>query len=182
MKNKKNNYIPPKNYIIALFICFITIFLTYYIFSWYKVAKEKKMNESYLISSKTISLEVTGIDEIENTFTEAPSEYFVYIGYHNDENVYNLERSLKKIIDKYTLNDLFYYIDVTKLKEEEDYIRKLNEALDLQEVKVESIPTIIYFKEGKVNKDAIITRDDDNMMDVGDFEKLLQMYEFKKVS
>lgn len=182
MAKKKNNYIPPKNYVIAILISLLTIFLTCYIFSWYNVYQEKKYNESYLISTSTISLEVNDIDEIKNTFTEAPSEYFVYIGYRNDENVYNLEKKLKKVIDSYNLNDNFYYIDVTELKESENYIEKLNNALGLENVKITNVPTIIYFKDGELAKDALITREDQNMMDVGDFEKLLEIYEFKKVS
>lgn len=180
MAKKKNNYIPSKNYLIALFISFFAIFLTYYIFSWYNVYQDKKYEESYLISTNTISLEVNDIKEIENTFTEAPSEYFVYIGYRNDEEVYKLEKNLKKVIDKYNLNDSFYYIDVTDLKEDETYLEKLNDALKLEENKIEKVPTIIYFKDGKVSKDAIITREDDNIMNVGDFEKLLEIYELKK--
>lgn len=182
MAKKKNSYIPTKNYVIAVLISLFAIFLTYYIFSWYNVYQEKKYNENYLIKTDTISLEVNDITEIESTFTEAPTEYFVYIGYRNDENVYKLEKDLKKIIDKYNLNDTFYYIDITNLKEEENYIEKLNNALGLTENKIENVPTIIYFKNGTVASDAIITREDNNMMEAGDFEHLLEMYEFKKVS
>ena len=180
MAKKKNSYIPTKNYVIAVLISLLAIFLTYYIFSWYNVYQEKKYNESYLMKTSTISLKVDDIAEIESAFKEAPTEYFVYIGYRKDESVYKLEKNLKKIIDKYNLNDIFYYIDITEHKDEDNYIEKLNKALNLTENKITNVPTIVYFKNGNVANDAIITREDYNMMNVGDFEKLLEMYEFKK--
>jgi hypothetical protein len=181
MSRKKNNYVPTKNYIIALVMSLAAIFLTYYIFAWYNVLEEKKYGESYLIKSDTISLEVNDILEIENTFTESPSEYFIYIGYRNDEEEYKLEKSLKKIIDKYNLNEEFYYIDVTDLMSNDDYIDELNAALNLTDNKINSVPTIIYVKNGQVPSDGIIKREDENMMNASDFSKLLEMYEFKKV-
>ena len=180
MVKKKKNSISSKNYIIVILISVVAILLTIYAFSWYNIFKEKKYSESYLIKTNTISLEVNDLTEIENTFTEAPTEYFVYIGYKNDENVYKLEKDLKKIIDKNNLNDNFYYIDITDLKNEDNYLEKLNNALGLSENKITRVPTIIYFKDGKVAKDAIITREDLQIMNAGDFEQLLEIYELKK--
>lgn len=180
MAKKKNKVIPPKNYAIVFLISLSAIFLTYYIFSWHSILEEKRYNESYLISSNTISLEVNDIAEIKNTFTEAPTEYFIYIGYRNDENVYKLEKNIKKVIDKYNLNDNFYYIDVTDLKKQDNYLEELNNALELTDNKITNIPTILFFKDGVLTKDGIISREDGNIMDVGDFEHLLEIYEFKK--
>ena len=180
MVKKKKSGVSSKNYVIVSIISLIAIFLTYYIFSWYNLIQEKKYNESYLIKTNTISLEVNDLTEIESTFTEAPSEYLVYIGYKNDEEIYKLEKSLKKIIDKNNLNDNFYYIDVTELRKEDGYLEKLNNTLGLEENKITKVPTIIYFKNGKVLKDAIITREDEKIIDAGDFEHLLEIYELKK--
>ncbi len=180
MAKKKNNYIPTKNYIIAIFISISAIFLTYYFFSWYHLYQENEYSESYLLRTNTISLEVNDINEIESTFTEAPNEYFVYIGYRNDENVYKLEKQLKKVIDKYNLNDNFYYIDVTTLKEEPNYLENLNQALNLDNEKITQVPTILFYQNGNLAKEGIITREDQKLMEIGDFEKLLDIYEIKK--
>lgn len=177
---KKNNYIPLKNYVIAVIVCGLAILLTIYAFGWHKIYKEGKYEKSYLITSKTISLEVNDVEEIENTFTEAPSEYFIFIGYRQDEAEYKVEKKIKTIIDKYNLNDLFYYIDVTSLKEEPNYLDKLNKALHLEKEKIATIPTILYFRDNKLATDGIVTREDENMINAGDFEKLLEKYEFKK--
>ena len=84
-----------------------------------------------------------------------------------------MEKELKKVINKYELNDQIYYLNVTEIKEKDDYIDKINKSLNLEE-KVTQVPTIIYIKEGKVVD--IIKRSDDNMMNVGDFQKLLDIY------
>lgn len=182
MPKKKKNYVPTKNYFITFIICAMAILLTYYLFSWYNVYQTKKYNESYLLSSKTVSLEVNDLNEIETTFKESPNEYFIFIGYLNDEDEYKFEKSLKKVIDSYDLNDLFYYIDATELKEDSDYLNKLNDSLKLEETKLASIPAIIYIKNGEVVKDGILTKENANFTNASDFEKLLEMYEFKKVS
>lgn len=180
MPKYQKTIVPLKNYVIAFLLSLGAILLTLYIFSWYHLAQEKKYSESYLIKTNTIGLEVNDITEIESVFTEAPTEYFIYIGYRNDEDVYKLEKKLKKVIDKYNLNDTFYYIDVTELKAENNYIEQLNNALGLTDNKISNVPTILYVKNGKVLKDAIINREDGNQMEVGDFERLLEIYEIKK--
>ena len=106
-KNEKK--IAPKRYVIALVLFIGVILLTIYIFKWYQVFNEKKITKSYLVSSHVISNEINSIDELSSVFTEAPSEYFLYIGYTNDKNVYDMEVGLKKIIRKYELQDQFYY-------------------------------------------------------------------------
>ena len=180
MAKKKNNYVPPKNYVIAIFISLSAIFLTYYIFSWYNLYQKNEYSESYLLKTNTISLDVNDINEIESTFTESPSEYFVYIGYRNDEKVYKLEKQLKKVIDKYNLNDNFYYIDITNLKDQNNYLEELNKALNLEDKQITQVPTILFFKDGSITKDGVITREDKRIMEIGDFEKILEMYEIAK--
>ena len=45
-------------------------------------------------------------------------------------------------------------------------------------MKIKEIPTIIYYNDGKVVD--IITREDDNMMNIGDFQKLLDVNKIEK--
>ena len=59
------------------------------------------------------------------------------------------------------------------IKDKENYLADLNKSLNLDQ-EVKQVPTIIYVKEGKVVD--IIERNDDNMMNVGDFQKLLDIY------
>ena len=47
-------------------------------------------------------------------------------------------------------------------------------SLSMLEEEIKQVPTIVYIREGKVVD--IIERSDDNMMNVGDFQKLLDIY------
>lgn len=170
---KNERFIPIKNYVIALGIVVAAVLLTIYGFAWYNVLKEGKVSQSYLVKEKVISNEIQSLDEVEAIFAEVPDEYFIYISYTGSEEIYNMEKELKKVINKYELNDQIYYLNVTEIKEKDDYIDKINKSLNLEE-KVTQVPTIIYIKEGKVVD--IIKRSDDNMMNVGDFQKLLDIY------
>lgn len=173
MTNIKDNerFVPMKNYVIAIGIVVVIIALTWYAFAWYKVVKENKLSTSYLVKEKIISKEIKDIDEVNNVFSEVPNDYFVYISYTGSKKIYDMERQISDLISSYNLDDNFYYWNVTSIKDESDTIEKINNTLNLTDLKVEQIPTIIYFKDRKAVD--IINRDDDNIMDSGDFQKCL---------
>ena len=86
-----------------------------------------------------------------------------------------MEKELSKVIKKYNLSESMYFINVNTIKEEKDYINKLNNILGLKDVVITQVPTIIYYKDGVVNKGNIITRSDNNIMNASDFQKLLDI-------
>lgn len=180
MSNIKKNerYIPIKNYVLAGIVVVAIILLTWYGFSWYNVIQENKISKSYLVKEKVVSNEIKSLEEVNDVFSEAPSSYYVYISYTGSEEIYNMEKDLEKLISEYKLNDYFYYLNVTSIKDEENYIDKINEALSLDDKKVKNVPTIIYYKEGEATD--IITREDNNIMNVGDFQKMLDINNIEK--
>ena len=171
--SKNERYIPIKNYVIAFGIVVAAVLLTMYGFSWYNVLKDGRIAQSYLVKEKVISNEIQSLKEVDAVFAEVPEEYFIYISYTGSEDIYNTEKKMKKVINDYDLNDKIYYLNVTSIKDDKDYIDKINESLKLEE-KVTQVPTIVYIKEGKVVD--IIKRSDDNIMNVGDFQKMLDIY------
>lgn len=175
---KNERYIPLKNYVIAGLIIIFIIAITCYSFAWYKVFKENKVSTSYLVQEKIVTNEIKNLEEISDIFSEVPESYFIYISYTGSEEVYNMEKDLKNIIKEYNLTDSIYYLNVTNIKENENYIEEINEAFDLEEKKVTQVPTIIYYNNGKVVD--IVKRNDDNIMNVGDFQKLLDVNNITK--
>ena len=92
-----------------------------------------------------------------------------------------MEKDLKKLIKEYKLQDKFYYINIDSIKSSDNKISLVNELLGLDDIKVEKVPTIIYVnKDNKVLRNNIITRKDDSLMEVGDFQKLLDINEISK--
>ncbi len=177
--SKNEKYISPKNYLYAFLILVGGIVLTLYIFEWYQVKQEEKLMTSYLISTNTIESNISDIEALEQITQEAPSSYFIYIGYTQDEDVYKLEKELKRVIDKYKLNGEFYYLDITNLKtESNDYINKINNKLN---IKLENVPAIIYVNDGKILDSNILDGVNGTKLKVADFEQLLDIYEFETI-
>jgi hypothetical protein len=168
---KNERFVPLKNYIIAVLVIAAIIGLAFYGFAWYKVIKENRISTSYLVKNKVITKEIDNINELADVFSEAPSSYFIYISYTGNEKIYSLEKDLSKTIKDYNLNDSFYYLNINNIKDNENYIDEINKALNLEEKKVKKVPTIIYYNDGKPVD--IINKEDNNMMNVGDFQKLL---------
>ena len=177
---KNERYIPTKNYIIAIGVVIGILLIAWYCFAWYKVYKEDKISTSYLIKNNVISNEITDLNEIVDVFSETPDEYFVYVSYTGDEDIFAMEKDLAKIIKKYSITDQFYYLNITNIKDNNDYIDEINRSLSLRDEKIIRVPTIIYYKDGEVVKDGIISRSDNKMMTAADFQKLLDANSVEK--
>lgn len=163
MKNNKR-VVPKKNYLYLLIMIVMVVFVTFSIVNIGKYYDNKKLEESYLEGYIT---EVT-LEEVENVLTEPSSELFILVTKVNNENVYNLEKDIKKVIKNRDIRDNIIYIDYTDNK---NNIGELNKVLDSD---IKSIPAIIYYKNGEV-----VTSIDssDGLLNAGDFEQLLDSYE-----
>ena len=178
-KIKKNEtFIPVKNYVLAALIVVVMLGATWYGFQWYKVIQEEKVSTSYLVKNKYISKEISNLDEVNTVFSETSDSYFIYVSYTGDENIYNMEKTLKNEIVKYNLIDNMYYLNVTDIKNKENYIDEVNKALNLEDRKITKVPTILYFYEG-----ALVGMTDpkgESLMTVSDFQKLLEISDIEE--
>ena len=136
-----------KNYYIGVVIAILIILAILYYFKIYETAKMKKYASSYLVSTGAVNLSIEELKEVKQVFSEAADSYFVFISFTNDVEEYKLENKLKPIIDNYGLKDIFYFVDTTAYKEDDDLYDKLNETFNLNKDQVNSIPIIIYFKD-----------------------------------
>lgn len=177
---KNTRYIPLKNYIILGLIGIGTILLVVYIFSWYHAYEDNLYKESYLLKNNVITKEITSLSELKTVLKETPNEYFILINYTGNKDTYKLEKKLKKVIKKYELNDEFYYLNVTDIIKDDNYLDQINNALDLDGVKIKNVPTIIYVSDNTITQDNIISREDKKIMDVSDFQKLLDINEINE--
>lgn len=170
---KNERFIPIKNYIIAALIVVLAIGLTWYIFAWRKAINDNKVSTSYLTKEKLVQ-EINDLSEAKSVFLEAPTSYYILVSYTGDEKVYNMEKSLKDLIVEYNLTDKIYYLNVSSIKDDDNYISKIEEDLNFKDLDIKQVPTIIYVKDGEAVD--IITRSDDNMMTAGDFQKMLDIH------
>ena len=133
---------------------------------------------SYLITSNTIQ-NSNDLNSFSQLIQEMPSSYFIYISYTGNEEVYNLEKNLKMVIDKYNLNDIFYYVDVTNLTGKENYLEEIKSSLKLPRLK--NVPAIIYVDEGKVLESNILDGIKDTNFKINDLEDLLSVYDYEVI-
>lgn len=173
-KSKKNNINFKKIFYFILGFLLI-IFLIWYIISWKNVKQEEKLMNSYLITSNTLSVEIKDLSETIQVLKESPSEYFVYISYTNDEKIFNFEKKLKKLIDNYNLKDEFYFVNVTNIKDDENFYSEINDTFNTK--LISNIPSILHFKNNELKK--VIYNKDLNKT-YTEFENLLKENEFDK--
>lgn len=173
-KNKKNNINFKKLFYFILGFLLI-IFLIWYIISWKNVKQEEKLMNSYLITSNTLSVEIKDLSETVQVLKESPSEYFVYISYTNDEKIFNFEKKLKKLIDNYNLKDEFYFVNVTNIKDDENFYSEINDTFNTK--LINNIPCILHFKNNELKK--VIYNKDLNKT-YTNFENLLKENKFDK--
>ena len=171
-------YIPLKNYFIAGFTVVLVILLSFYFYRWYTVYQEEQTRQSYLTKTNTVTMQITNINDINTILAEAPSDYVIYISYTRNKDILSLEKKLKKIIDKYGLNDSVYYIDATRHKNDDEYLKKINNNLNIN---IKYLPTIIYVKNGVIEKDNII-ESKKKIFNAEEFENILKNNNVEKLS
>ena len=89
-----------------------------------------------------------------------------------------MEKGLANIINDYKLGEQVYFLNVTSIKDNKELLSEVTKSLNLEENVLKQIPTIIYYNDGKVVD--IIAREDNKMMDIGDFQKLLDRNKIEK--
>lgn len=152
----KNKSLSMKNYLAACLLILGIVLVVLYFYKWHQVKEEEKYLNSYLVNTGTVNLEMSDIKEINTVLSETPSYYFVYISYTKEEDVYNLEKELKPLITEYDLQNNFYYINVTDIKEKnENFKEDIAKELKIDSKEIKKVPIILYFKEGKLVQSGV---------------------------
>lgn len=170
----KNKPISLKKIAIILGVILGAIFIVLYCFKWHQVKEDEKYIQSYLISTNTISLEMNSISSINSILSETPNNYFIYISYTGDKDVYNFEKKLKPLINEYNLQNSFYYLNVTDIKESnKNYKKDIAKELNIDSKNINNVPVILYFKDNELKSDGVTT--------IKDFENLLKETDMKNI-
>lgn len=149
MKKKENREVGIKNYILIFVISLGVILFAIYIFQWIKVYNTNKDIEESPLTKTTYEIQY---EELNNVFAESSDDYFIFISYNNDKKVTKLEKKVKKFIIENNLENNMYYLNVTELKNQENFISELNSKMNLVETKIKKLPAIVYYKDKKVEK------------------------------
>ena len=134
-----------------------------------KAVKNNNVNSGYI--NRYVS-EIS-YKELDTYLLEPASNTFVYITYTGNENIYKLEKSLKKLINNYNLSNNFIYVDISEEIANNNFIDNLNKKINSNS-KIEKLPVILYYKDG-VLTDKLETKN--VLFNVADFQKMLDNYE-----
>ena len=162
-------------YFVGLLVLgFILIIAAWDIYTYYSF---DAYHTSYLVNTATIKKDnVIKLNDAKEVFKKLKGNYFVYVSYTDDKEIYKLEKKIKKLVDKYKLNDKFYYINVDDEKKEKDFMNLINQYLNTEDVNIKNLPTIFYVNsEGEVTYNNVIAKEEGKLMDIGDFQKLIDI-------
>lgn len=180
MPRKKVNkeFIKYGRYAFLIIIVLGVFLISYMFYHLYLQASDRQINSSYLLKKKLVA----GNYKIENDLSNLKKingDYFIYISYTGSKDIYNFEKSIAPLIKKYKLQSKFYYISIDTIVSGNDKINIINDFLGLTDSKIQKVPTIIYVdKDKKISKGNIITRLDDNIIEKGDFQQLLDIIDY----
>ncbi len=162
-KISEKKVIPVKNYIIVIVIFIITVIITIYINSWIKTYK----------ISNDISPMVDSVQEITLSDLEATmSETSVAILYIANNSNFELDNDILKRVNADELNDYFYYMNVGNVPEDES-INALKNFFNNLSDDINSVPMLIYIKDGKAEK---IIDSENRTITVNDFNVIVDSY------
>jgi len=161
--------IPRKNYVILLSMIVLIICACFAFYNLYDIYLENKISVSPLSTKQVL------YDDLKSTTIEMDADTFLVISYVQDEEVYNNELEIKRYLEDSNLIDNVTYLDITSYRSEKNFVTELNSILGLTgSLEIKSFPALIYYKEGvpvyKVDSD-------DHLINVGDFEQIVDMYE-----
>lgn len=170
-KKEETRKIPVKNYVIVAVVFILSIALIFFLRNWYN---------SYQEYAKTIPV-LEGVisevhyNEIYNYIGDNQS-VIIYMGVASDDNCRELEKDLKKVIEKRHLKDKIVYFNISDVEDKELLLKEFNDKYS-NDNKISAYPAIILMEDGKVIDFKSKNANQDLL--VSDVEQFLDEYEIQ---
>lgn len=164
MKKKKNDENIISNYIKVILIFLAVIVLVLFLRSLYLNNKQLNLNTPVLDEVVTHQIKS---NELYNFINDNDTS-LIYMCVANDENCRNLEKDIKKLISKYSLEDVIVYLN---LSDNTNIFEFYNDLIDRYsyDKELKEYPTFLFFENGKISKS--LSGKDINKDDVNKFLK-----------
>ena len=145
MSDNKKKTNKTKNYIILGIIVLICIGLTLYFCKWYQVLDEE---EKQIPVIREVLPEISN-NELDHYILENPSTV-IYLCTASDNACRKYESKLKKIVEKYELNDDIVYVNLSDVDRGE-FVKSFNDKYKYKKGKLTTnYPAMVIFTDGKV--------------------------------
>lgn len=142
------NNIPIKNYLIAIFIVAVTIFVTFLLADIYNTKKQYEAQNDIRMKFLT-KIDLSNLEDyiIEN------HDMFIYLSDSSDESLEEFELQLKRMIIAMEYEKEIVYLDTKELNQDfyDDLKQKYFDST-LQDIEFNIIPNMLVVQSGKVTK------------------------------
>lgn len=161
--------IPSKNYIVLIGIVLLVICACFAFYNLYNIYQENKISVSPLAEREVF------YEDLSSTTEELDADTFLVISYVQNRDIYDNEKAIKKYLNKNNLLNNVLYLNVTDRMIEETFVDDLNNLLNLTDsLKIENFPAVVYYKDNEV---TYTIDSSDHLLNQGDFEQIVDMYE-----
>ncbi|MBR1416243.1 MAG: hypothetical protein IJ572_00295 [Bacilli bacterium] len=180
-ESNTNKDLVLRSIIIMTYTIIIVLLVIGFIDSLINAKPNKVDTDSYIVSKQVLKeSNIIDIRDARTKFSNFNGNYFIYLSYSNNSLINTFEKELENVIDKYGLKDKFYYVSLDAIKDYDNRLELTNKYLGYTDVLVTKLPTIIYVNNDNiVRRENIITREDNNLITIGDFQNLLDINNFK---
>jgi len=132
--------IPKKNYIILIIILLLTVFITYYLFLWYKTYQNDKLSKPIINEY----INQINLNELETFIIENPN-ILIYTSVLKNKNIRDFEERFKTILKENDLKNKLVYLDITDENKNE-----IKDKYQINNISIINTPNILTFKNGNL--------------------------------
>lgn len=168
MKKKKDINKEISNYVKVCFVFLAVIVLVLFLRKWYLNSQELELNTPVLEGFVTHQIKS---NEIYN-FINDNDTALIYMCVANDENCRKLEKGMKKLISKNSLEDIIVYLNLSDNTNVSKFCSELVNKYDYNS-ELKEYPTFLYFENNKINKS--LSGKDITVKDVESFLKEISL-------
>ncbi len=171
-------YTPNMSVMAIVTVLLAAILVVIYMVTLFMKAQEVTYSEAWKDKSYLVEKELApkiSCDELANA--TLGNESFIFVLSYSEE-AFELEKDMAKLIKEYHLQDDFYVYTLDDncgpISEPESIVGqnlKLTKGLN-------KIPAILFYRNGSLEE--VVEREDEKMIEIGDFQKLLDIYEISK--
>jgi len=129
------------NYILLVGIILVTIILSL-LFTKINFSIQKTRIKTSPLSKIVKTIKYEDLDKVK-----FKDDSLLFIGYTNDEKIYDLEKEIIKIIKENKLEDNFLYMDLSLYKDDQVVLEELNTKLNIISSRINYLPALIYYKD-----------------------------------
>ena len=171
-KEPNNRKVPFKNYIILLFLCFLTLGIVFAISNYYRKIEQKEL-ETPVISGIVSEIKK---EDLDNYIVENP-DFFLWIGSSYNYNSRDVEKDLIEYFKKNDIKDRMIYLNVSNEKELDDFYDSFNSKyVEKDYAKLFDYPAFVIIRDGKVLD--LVQKKTKQKLTISDIDRLLGEYSY----